>query len=141
MNKKGDKQGRNPHGLWLDVSRNMSDGTHVSIKRMREATKDHDVLLTQMELSHINNCQECLWAFGMLVGDTDERNCEEKRRLFEAYTSAIEKCFAALTNILREFETLSRKDFGLRYRLSESMLQHVVDARITLDMHIKVHSC
>ena len=72
INRKSDNQERNPDGIRHVASNRMSDGTHVSIIRMREATKDQDVLLTQMELSHINSCMECLCAFTALVGHTDE---------------------------------------------------------------------
>jgi hypothetical protein len=70
--KKDDKQGRNPDGIRDVVSREMSDSMHVSIRRMREATKDHDVLFTEMELWHINRCLECLRTFSELVALTDE---------------------------------------------------------------------
>ena len=73
IDKKSDKHGRNPNGIRLVVSRK-ADGRHVSSIRMREAITDRYILLTQMELSHINNCPECLCAFSALalVAHTDD---------------------------------------------------------------------
>jgi hypothetical protein len=40
---------------------------HVSIERMQEVVNHYDAFFTETEEAHIQQCDDCLWAFTRLL--------------------------------------------------------------------------